>query len=176
MMCQNHCSWSVMLQRRDLGVFFYNLFLKWMKRDIVNASNMSDFLSDLKPVPYASKSLSDCRNLLCQHWEGTIRSWFWCWTFQTLYIWSSCTHIITDHKPLLPLFEKSFTNTTHHLSRLLLCISEYDLKLHYQPGSKMTLSDALSRQSSHNTKDGNNTEVKGLDISIHAPRSKCNWL
>ena len=32
----------------------------------------------------------------------------------------------------------------------------------------MKISDALSRQSSHNTKDGNNTEVKGLDISIHA--------
>ena len=31
----------------------------------------------------------------------------------------------------------------------------------------MKLSDALSRQSSHNRKDGNNTEVKGLDISVH---------
>ena len=32
----------------------------------------------------------------------------------------------------------------------------------------MKLTDALLRQSSHNTKHGNNTEVKGLDISIHA--------
>ena len=32
----------------------------------------------------------------------------------------------------------------------------------------MKLGDALSRQSSHNTKDSSNTEVKGLDISIHA--------
>ena len=32
----------------------------------------------------------------------------------------------------------------------------------------MNISDALSRQSSHNTKNGNNTEVKGYDISIHA--------
>ena len=31
----------------------------------------------------------------------------------------------------------------------------------------MKLSDALSRQTSYNTEDGNNTEVKGLDISIH---------
>ena len=68
---------------------------------------------------------------------------------------------------MLPLFEKYLTNTTPHLSRLLLLISEYDLKLHYQSGSKMKLSDALSRQSSHTTKDGNKTEVKGLDISIH---------
>ena len=32
----------------------------------------------------------------------------------------------------------------------------------------MKLSDTLSRHSSHNTKDGKNTEFKGLDISIHA--------
>ena len=68
---------------------------------------------------------------------------------------------------MLPLFEKCLPNTTPHLSQLLLCMSEYDMKLHCQPGSKMKLSDALSRQSSHNTKDGNSTEVKGLDISIH---------
>ena len=49
---------------------------------------------------------------------------------------------------------------------MLLCISEYDLKLHYQPGSKMKLSDALSNNL-HNTIDGNNTEVKGFDISVH---------
>ena len=50
---------------------------------------------------------------------------------------------------------------------MLFCILEYDLKLHYQPGSKIKLSTALSRQSLYNTKDINNTEVKGLDISIH---------
>ena len=31
----------------------------------------------------------------------------------------------------------------------------------------MKLSNVFSRQSSHNTEDGNNTQVKGLDISIH---------
>ena len=31
----------------------------------------------------------------------------------------------------------------------------------------MRCNDALSRQSSCNTKDSNNTEVKGIDISIH---------
>ena len=70
------------------------------------------------------------------------------------------THIITDHKPLLPLFQKSLTNTTPHLS-------EYDVQLHYQPSSGMKLSDALSRQSNHSTNSGNKTEIKGLNVSIH---------
>ena len=76
------------------------------------------------------------------------------------------TYIITDHKSQLPLFDKSLTNTTTHLSKLLLHISDYDLKLYYQPCYKMKLSNALSRQSSYSAKDGNNTEVKGLDVSI----------
>ena len=31
----------------------------------------------------------------------------------------------------------------------------------------MYLSDALSRLSSHNTKQGKQTEIKGLNISVH---------
>ena len=77
------------------------------------------------------------------------------------------THIITDHKTLLPLCQKSLTNTTPHLSRFLLCVSEYDVQLHNQPGSRMKLSDTLSRQSNHSTDAGNKTEIKGLNISIY---------
>ena len=77
------------------------------------------------------------------------------------------TYIITDHKPLLPLFQICLTNTTPHLSRLLLCVSEYDMTLQYQPGSRMKLSDVLSRQSNHFADAGNMTEIKGLNISIH---------
>ena len=77
------------------------------------------------------------------------------------------THIITDHKTLLPLFQKSLTYTTPCLSRLLLHVSEYDVTLHYQPGSRLKLSDALSRQSNHSTDAGNKAEIKVLNISIH---------
>ena len=77
------------------------------------------------------------------------------------------THFINDHKPLLPLFQKSLINTTPFLSRLLLCVSEYDVTLHYHPRPKMKLSDALSRQFNHSTDAGNKTEIKGLNISIH---------
>ena len=76
------------------------------------------------------------------------------------------THIITDHKPLLPLFQKLITNTTPRLSRYFLRVSEFDVQLHYQPRSRMKLSDALSRQSSHNTDAGNHSKVKGLNISV----------
>ena len=150
-----------MLQRKDLGVFFYNLFSEMDEKSIVNTSNMNDFLSDLKPLAYASKSLSDAETC----YASIDRELLWVVFGVEHYkhfTYGHHTHIITDYKPLLPLFEKSLTYTAPHLSRLLLCISEYDLKLHYQPSSKMKPSDALSRQSSHNTKDSDNTEVKVL--------------
>ena len=77
------------------------------------------------------------------------------------------THITTDHKPLIPLFQKSITNTRPRLSRLLLRVSEFDVQLHCEPSLRMKLSDTLSRKSSHNTDDRNHCEVKGLNISVH---------
>ena len=56
---------------------------------------------------------------------------------------------------------------TPHLSRLLLCVSEYDVQLHHQPSSRMELSNVLSKQSNHSTDAHNKTEIKSLNISIH---------
>ena len=156
-----------MLQRKDLGCILLQPVSEMNEKNIVNTSNMNHFLSDLKPVAYASKSLSDAETHYANIERELLGVVFGVEHFKHL-IYGHHTHIITDHKPLLPLSEKYLTNTTPHLSRFLLHISEYDLKLHYQPGSKIKLSDTLSRQSSHNTKDGSNTEAKGLDICIHA--------
>ena len=136
------------------------------EKDLAIASNMSDFLSDIHPVAYTSKSLSDAETHYTNFERELLGLGFGVEHFKCS-TYCHHTHIVTDHNPLLPLFGKSLTNTAPQLSRLLLHISEYDLKLHYQPGSKMKLSNALLRQSSHNTKDGNRTEVKDCDISIH---------
>ena len=77
------------------------------------------------------------------------------------------TNIITDHKPLTSLFTKCLANTSPRLSHMLLHICDYNTNVLYQKGSKMYLSDALSRLSSHNTKQGKQTEIKGLNISVH---------
>ena len=156
--------------KKGLGWILLEPISEMDEKNIVNTSNMNDFLSDLKPVAYASKSLSDAETHYVNI-EGDLLGVVFGVEYFKHFTYGHCTHIITDLKLLLPLFEKSLSNTNLCLSRLLLCISEYDLKLHYQSGSKMKLNDALSRHSSHNTKDGNNTEVKGLDISIHAPEA-----
>ena len=153
--------------KKGLVCIFLQPVSEMDEKNIVSTSNMNDFLSDLKPVAYASKSFSDIETHYANIERELLGVVFGVGHFKH-FTYGHHTHIITDYKSLLPLFQESVTNTTPHLSRLLLCISEYDLKLHYQPGSKMKLSDALSRQSSHYTKCGKTTEIKGLDISIHA--------
>ena len=73
-------------------------------------------------------------------------------------------HVLTDHKPLVSLFKKSLTSASPKLSRMLLCIIDYQLDVMYQPGTKMHLSDALSRLTSHNDKS-KAKDIPGLDIS-----------
>ena len=47
-----------------------------------------------------------------------------------------------------------------------LCILDYQLDVMYQPGTKMHLSDALSRQTSHND-NSKAISILGLDITVH---------
>ena len=77
------------------------------------------------------------------------------------------TNIITDDKPLTSMFSKCLANTLPRLARMMLRISDYDANVLYQKGSKMFLSDALSHFSSHNTRQGKQSEIKGLNISVH---------
>ena len=51
--------------------------------------------------------------------------------------------------------------------RKIMQICDYNTHVLYQKGSKMYLSDTLSRLSSHNTKQGKQTQIQGLNISVH---------
>ena len=81
--------------------------------------------------------------------------------------------IISDHKPLVSLFKKSLTSSSPHLSRMLLQILDYDLSIVYQEGSKMHLSDALSRRNTHQPDKG--LTLPGMDITVHEVESCTNF-
>ena len=50
---------------------------------------------------------------------------------------------------------------------MMLRTCDYGANVLYQKGSKMFLSDALSCLSSHNTRKGKQSEIKGLNLSVH---------
>ena len=125
------------------------------------------FRDRLKPVAYASKSLSDAErrysNIECEL-LGVV--------FAILhfnhYTFANCTFIISDHKPPLPLFSgKSLVSCSPRTAHLLLKIVDRDIRFFYRKGSSMCISDALSRLPDHNAAAGNKAEVKGLNITVH---------
>ena len=71
------------------------------------------------------------------------------------YTFADKVHIISDHKPLQPLFNgKMLITCSPRTARLLLKIIDKDIKFYYQNGPSMHISDALSSVSDHNTKRG----------------------
>ena len=74
--------------------------------------------------------------------------------------------IITDHKALVSLLKKLLTACSSRLSRLILKIVHYPLKVMYQSGRKMVISDALSHLSTHQTPDTKET-VPSLNVTRH---------
>ena len=127
---------------------------------------MEEFLTHLRPVAYSSKLLSDAETWYVNIEREFLGAIFGIEHFKHFTLGRK-TRIITDHKSFLALFQKSLANTTPCLSRLLLYVSEFNVQLHYQPRSRMKLSNVLSRQSNHSTVAGNRTEIKGLNVSIH---------
>ena len=120
---------------------------------------------NLRPVAYASKSLSEAE----QNYANTERELLgFVFSLETFKHFTSGRqkNIIIDHKPLTFLFSKCLANTSPRLARMMLRISDYDANVLYQKGT-MFLSDALSHLSSHNTRQGKKSEIKGLNISVH---------
>ena len=81
--------------------------------------------------------------------------------------------IISDQKPLVSLFKESLTSSSPCLSRMLLQILDYDLNIVYQEGSKMHLSDVLSRLSTHQPNNG--LTLPGMDITVHEIEACTNF-
>ena len=75
-------------------------------------------------------------------------------------------NIITDYKPLVSLLKKSLAACSSRLSRLILKIVDYPLKVMYQPGQKIVISDALNHLSTHQTPYTKET-APGLNVTVH---------
>ena len=122
--------------------------------------------SNLRPVAYASESLSGAEQNYANIERELLGVVFSLETFKH-FTSGRQMNIITDHKPLTSLFSKCLANTSPRLAKMMLHISDYDANVLDQKGSKMFLSDALSCLSSHNTRQGKQSEIKGLNISVH---------
>ena len=124
------------------------------------------FRTRYRPIAFASKSLSDDETKY-SNIERELLGVVWAVEHFHHYTFANKINIISDHKPLHPLFSgKSLISCSPSTARLLLKIVDKDIRFFYQNGSTMHISDALSRLPTHNTKIGNQQEVQGLKASI----------
>ena len=119
----------------------------------------------LMPVDFASKTLTSAERNYANTERELLGVVFGVLHFKH-FTFGNEVNIITDHKPLVSLLKKSLAACSSRLSRLILKIVDYPLKVMYQPGRKMVISDALSHLSTHQTPDTKET-VPGLNVTIH---------
>ena len=135
---------------------------------LLKTHQKSDVPNNLHPVFYARKTLTDTElnysNIECEM-LGVVFS-----IFHFKHFTFGCkVHIITDQKPLITLFRKNLHATSPRLSHMLVQILDYNIEFHHQEGTKMHLSDALSRLNTHDSIDEKSKAkpVADFNVTIH---------
>ena len=95
------------------------------------------FRNKLKPIAFASKSLSEAEQRY-SNIERELLGVVWAIQHFNHYTFANKINIISDHKPLQPLFSgKSLTSCSPRTARLLLKVIDRDVRFFYQQGPSM---------------------------------------
>ena len=135
-------------------------------------SSSTEIPNNLCPISYASKNCQR-QNQITPILRENCLVLFFAVTHFKHFTYGRPVTVISDHKPLVSLFKKSLTSSSPCLSRMLLQILDYDLNIVYQEGSKMHLSDDISRLSTHKLDKG--LTLPGMDITVHEVESCTNF-
>ena len=112
--------------------------------DSVENTSRTEVPNNLRPVFYISKTLTATESNYSNIEHVMLGVVFSMLHFKH-FTYGRQIHLITDHKPLITWFAKNLATTSPRLSQMLIKILDYVLVLHHQEGSKMHLSDAISR-------------------------------
>ena len=132
-------------------------------------------LQDDRPVSYASAALTKTQQRWSQIEKECFAILFACRKFHC-YLYGQNVTVVTDHKPLIPIFKKSLNSVTPRLTRILLPLQCYNIALVWKPGKDLKLADTLSRayltSETANSDDIDNTNVEVYQFIKELPISK----
>ena len=124
------------------------------KRTIVSADASSKGLGavllqeqdgEIKPVAYASRSMTSCEERYAQIEKEALASTWACEKFSD-YILGKDIEIETDHKPLVSLLgSKSLHELPPRIQRFRMRLMRYSYTVRYTPGKNIVTADMLSR-------------------------------
>ena len=106
---------------------------------------MQKFNGVLKPICYASRSLTATEQRYAQIEKEALALTWACEKFRT-YLIGLSFHLQTDHKPLVALFgTKNLDELPPRIQRFRMRMMWFDYKVVYIPGKLLSIADALSR-------------------------------
>lgn len=101
---------------------------------------------DRNPIAFASATLTSSQENYAQIEKELFAILVGCTKFHQ-YIYGQRILVETDHRPLVPLFNKPLYSVPARLQRFMMRLQAYDLEVKYKPGKEMFTADTLSRSS-----------------------------
>lgn len=98
-----------------------------------------------RPVAFASRTLTQSEKRYSQIEKECLSIVFGCTRFDHYLHGRKKIKALTDHKPLETILAKSINSAPKRLQRMMLRLQKYRLDVAYQKGSRMYISDHLSR-------------------------------
>ena len=127
----------------------------WQYYDLVEEVTLETDASDYglgtvllqkgRPVAFASRTLTQCERRYSQIEKECLSIVFGCTRFDHFLHGRAKIKVLTDHKPLETIVAKSISTAPKRLQRMMLRLQKYHLEVSYQKGSRMFISDHLSR-------------------------------
>ena len=109
----------------------------------VNDCGKPNIPTDLLPVAYSSKTLTDAEGRYANIDHELLGVVARMEKFHTFcYGWSII--VLSDHKPLTSIVRKDLVNAPPRLQQLLLRLQKYNFEILYEPGKSMIFADQLS--------------------------------
>ena len=102
---------------------------------------------DGHPVAYASRALTQTEHNYAHIDKECLAIVFAAERFEQYTLGKDNVVVLSDHKPLMAIFQKPILSSPKRLQRMRLRLQKYSLKVCYKPGPQMFISDTLSRAS-----------------------------
>lgn len=126
-----------------------------------------------QPIAYASTTLTECQQNYAQIEKELYAIVVGCKKFHQ-YVYGNSVIVETDHRPLVPLFDKPLYKVPPRLQRFMMRLQAYDLKVQYKPGKELYIADTLSRAPLPDSMPDDNMEEE-LKIHCNLVISKTNF-